>query len=104
MTLSRVTLDFSTWVGDFGTSLVITDYPMIFKWNVLGIRITALSVTDVIPFCQRQEIQSLLFTSKCKIKSLLNEMERWHPVPGRFGQRVFYVSPQSSPVAVSEEV
>jgi len=23
---------------------------MIFKWNVLGIRITALSVTDVIPF------------------------------------------------------
>lgn len=43
-------MDFSTWVGDFGTSLVITDYPMIFKWNVLGIRITALSVTDVIPF------------------------------------------------------
>lgn len=53
VTLSKVTPNLPMWLSEFGTSLVITDYPSMWSRYMHDIRITALSVTGVIPFCQR---------------------------------------------------
>lgn len=51
VTLRKVAPDLPMWLSEFGTRLVITNYPSMGNRYMQDIRITALSVTGVILFC-----------------------------------------------------